>query len=82
MPAEKAEVILRGLYEEALRSAHEGDGFRLDGVGRLGKAPCARGSRCPRTGRPLGAHWAFRFKPSKALVRRTAEICAARRGQA
>ena len=81
----KVELVLRGLYEETLRAAHEQvfdgrDCLHVPGVGGFRGAASRRGSRCPRTGRKLCAHWAFWFKPSKALVRRTAEICAARRG--
>ena len=81
---EKADLILRGFYEELLRATNESDGAGLQlpiaKVGRVQMRPSRRGSRFPKTGQDLGPHWAFWFKPYQALVKRTAEVCAARRG--
>ncbi|MHC4916601.1 MAG: hypothetical protein ACYTGB_14025 [Planctomycetota bacterium] len=81
----RADLILRGFYEEMLRASNEeirgrGGVLRAWRVGRFEASPSRRGGRCPRTGRALDPHWAFRFRPYRRMVSRCAEICEQRRG--
>ena len=85
MDCARVELILRGCYEELLRAANEhlpgqSEPLRVADLGSFERRASRRGCRCPVTGRDLGAHWTFRFRPYGAMVKRTAEICAGRRG--
>lgn len=78
---EMTELVLRGFYEEMLRTCNEelrgrGGSMPIRDVGRFSARPSRRGQNL--TGRE--SHWSFWFRPYRALVRRCAEICSGRSG--